>query len=245
MALDVIFGQNDVFVLAWIVFALVAWQVSRQRARAGQNGTKWLMISSLSFGLACAAKPTAWFFAPFYGLLLVQGDARLAQRGWRGAASYARDPKASLARHRRLCAAAATLRPGRCRSYDDVRRWSSGQGPTGYQIWAGRQQFRARAGASDSPFCAVALLDSTDCGGRADVNLVCGASDAEQYVGDRLLALRVLFLLVFFYASRFLNENYLGYVLAFLAIGTLAGDNIDAIKRTGEGLPLACSFYCT
>jgi hypothetical protein len=26
-----------------------------------------------------------------------------------------------------------------------------------------------------------------------------------------------LFLLVFFYASRFLNENYLGYILAFLA----------------------------
>ena len=26
----------------------------------------------------------------------------------------------------------------------------------------------------------------------------------------------------FFYGSRFLNENYLGYILAFLAIGILA-----------------------
>jgi hypothetical protein len=31
-----------------------------------------------------------------------------------------------------------------------------------------------------------------------------------------------IFLLVFFYASRFLNENYLGFILAFLALGTLA-----------------------
>jgi hypothetical protein len=31
-----------------------------------------------------------------------------------------------------------------------------------------------------------------------------------------------LFLLAFFYGSRFLNENYLGYILAFLALGILS-----------------------
>ncbi|HMN31559.1 MAG TPA: hypothetical protein PKE45_25645, partial [Caldilineaceae bacterium] len=31
-----------------------------------------------------------------------------------------------------------------------------------------------------------------------------------------------IFLLLFFYTSRFLNENYLGYLLAFLSIGVLS-----------------------
>ena len=31
-----------------------------------------------------------------------------------------------------------------------------------------------------------------------------------------------LFLLAFFFVSRFLNENYLGYILACLALGALA-----------------------
>jgi hypothetical protein len=31
-----------------------------------------------------------------------------------------------------------------------------------------------------------------------------------------------LFLFVFFFVSRFLNENYLGYILAVLALGALA-----------------------
>jgi hypothetical protein len=35
-----------------------------------------------------------------------------------------------------------------------------------------------------------------------------------------------LMLLVFFYASRFLNENYLGYILAFLAIGFLSATSL-------------------
>lgn len=33
-----------------------------------------------------------------------------------------------------------------------------------------------------------------------------------------------VFLLIFFYGSRFLNENYLGYILPFLAIGILADE---------------------
>ena len=38
-------------------------------------------------------------------------------------------------------------------------------------------------------------------------------------------------LLVFFYTSRFLNENYLGYILAFLAIGILAARPPDRAER--------------
>jgi hypothetical protein len=35
-------------------------------------------------------------------------------------------------------------------------------------------------------------------------------------------------LLAFFYTSRFLNENYLGYILAFLALGWFASDSIKS-----------------
>jgi hypothetical protein len=31
-----------------------------------------------------------------------------------------------------------------------------------------------------------------------------------------------IFLFAFFYGSRFLNENYLGFILAFLAVGWLS-----------------------
>ena len=43
-----------------------------------------------------------------------------------------------------------------------------------------------------------------------------------------------LLLFGFFYASRFLNENYLGYLLAFLAIGMLAAakDGAGAAVRS-------------
>ena len=36
-----------------------------------------------------------------------------------------------------------------------------------------------------------------------------------------------IFLFAFFYGSRFLNENYLGYILAFLIVGTLSRANIE------------------
>jgi hypothetical protein len=215
-----------VFVLSWIVFALVAWQVSRQRARAGQNGTKWLMISSLSFGLACAAKPTAWFFAPFYGLLLVQGDARLAQGGWRGV--WQVTPEILKRALPAIGVFALLLLPyvlwDAAALYDDVWRWSSGQGPTGYQIWGwGASNFVLGLGLvidrfAQWPFWIVQIVVA----GPMLIWFV-----ARQTRSNTLAAAcwhYALFLLVFFYASRFLNENYLGYVLAFLAIGTLAGD---------------------
>lgn len=226
MALDVIFGQNDVFVLAWIVFALVAWQVSRQRARAGQNGEKWLMISSLSFGLACAAKPTAWFFAPFYGLLLVQGDARLAQGGWRGV--WQVTPEILKRALPAIGVFTLLLLPyvlwDAAALYDDVWRWSSGQGPAGYQIWGwGASNFVLGLGLvtdrfAQWPFWIVQIVVA----GPMLIWFV-----ARQTRSNTLATAcwhYALFLLVFFYASRFLNENYLGYILAFLAIGSLAGD---------------------
>jgi len=41
-----------------------------------------------------------------------------------------------------------------------------------------------------------------------------------------------VFLFAFFFVSRFLNENYLSYILAFLALGALVQE--DAGNRTAE-----------
>jgi len=239
MALDVIFGQNDVFVLAWIIFALAAWQVSRQRTCSGQNGRWWSVISTLCFGLACAAKPTAWFFAPFYGLLLVQGDARLAHAGWRGLWQVA--PEILKRALPAIGVFVLLLLPYMLWDgyalYDDVWRWSSGQGPTGYQIWGwGASNFVLGLGLvtdrfAQWPFWVVQLLTA----GPMLIWFV-----IRQMQQNRLTTAAwhyALFLLVFFYASRFLNENYLGYILAFLALGALAGDEDWSPKYTGEGLP--------
>lgn len=226
MALDVVFGQNDVFVLAWIIFALAAWQVSSQRARGGQNGGKWLLLSSLCFGLACAAKPTAWFFAPFYGLLLVQGDTRLAQGGWRELWRVA--PEILKRALPAIGVFTLLLLPyvlwDATALYDDVWRWSSGQGPTGYQIWGwGASNFVLGLGLvadrfAQWPFWILQVLAA----GPVLIWFVA------RQVRRNMLATAswhyALFLLTFFYASRFLNENYLGYILAFLAIGALAID---------------------
>jgi len=59
MGLDLVFGQNDSFVLGWIVFSL--WFAHHRRFA-------W---SALFFGIACASKPTAWFLAPFWALALL------------------------------------------------------------------------------------------------------------------------------------------------------------------------------
>src|SRR5262249_948632 len=57
MGSDLIFGQNDAFVLCWIIAALFA----------ARQPTGWARAAALAlFALACASKPTAWFVAPFF-----------------------------------------------------------------------------------------------------------------------------------------------------------------------------------
>ena len=69
---DLIYGQNDSFVLAWIVLSLWLWS----RGQRAESGKGWQLASAAAFGLACASKPTAWFLAPFYLLLAAGGDPR-------------------------------------------------------------------------------------------------------------------------------------------------------------------------
>jgi 4-amino-4-deoxy-L-arabinose transferase-like glycosyltransferase len=84
MGSDLIYGQNDSFVLAWVLLSLWLWGRGQQAPHGfapgplGANGTVgvaeaagagrptgWLWASAAAFGLACASKPTAWFLLPF------------------------------------------------------------------------------------------------------------------------------------------------------------------------------------
>lgn len=218
MGLDVIFGQNDSFVLAWIVFSLVAWQRWRN---SGQ--TKWRLISALLFGLACASKPTAWFFAPFYGLLLLADRPGLAGEGWGG---LLRAVPGIVGRvWPGLLALGLLVGPylvwDANAFYDDVWRWSSGQGETGYQIWGwGASNFVLILGLVADRFgqWPFLLLQAV-----VALPLLIWFLRRQQRDNQPGLALwhYATLLAFFFYTSRFLNENYLGYLLAFFALGYL------------------------
>jgi hypothetical protein len=222
MALDVVFGQNDSFVLCWLIFSLVAWEDWQRASKQGQARPRALWFSALLFGLACASKPTAWFFAPFYGLLLVT-DQPIGPR-W-----------ADLMRLFPLLLRRATPAIGSFlllilpyvlwdapALYDDVWRWSNGQGETGYQIWGwGASNFVLAFGwvtdrFAQWPFWALEVALA--------LPLLLWFIQRQRLHNTLANACwhYALFLLVFLYASRFLNENYLGYVLAFFALGMLA-----------------------
>ncbi|MBI3959410.1 MAG: hypothetical protein HY328_11445 [Chloroflexi bacterium] len=221
MGLDVIFGQNDSFVLAWVIFSLVAWQQWRS---SGQ--TKWRLVSALLFGLACASKPTAWFFAPFYGLLLLADRADLAAGGWMG---LLRAIPAILRRvWPALLVFALLVGPyllwDASAFYDDVWRWSSGQGETGYQIWGwGASNFVLILGLVADRFgqWPFWLLEAV-----VALPLLLWFVRRQQQNNQPGLALwhYATLLAAFFYTSRFLNENYLGYLLAFFALGYLMSE---------------------
>jgi uncharacterized membrane protein len=242
MGLDLIFGQNDLFVWAWIVLAL--WLLMRQtrrrlarseignRAAPGgtghsDNATSDLppaafYLASLAFGLACASKPTAWFMAPFFALLLVRDQMHtwrdipraapaLLRRGWPALAAFA-----LLVFPYLIWDANAFV--------DDVWRWAAGTTPAHYQIWGwGASNFVLAFGGLTSrfdywPFWLPELIVSLPLlvwlGWRQIRHNHIGAA-CWHYA---------LFLLAFLYLSRFLNENYLGYILAFLAVGFVAWD---------------------
>jgi hypothetical protein len=223
MGLDLIFGQNDAFVLAWLVLALVAWETGERRRLAGASGRGWRMGAAVLYGLACASKPTAWFFAPFLALLFVSESPVEASIGGVVRALV----RGALRLWPALLAFALLVLPYALWDgwslYDDVWRWSSGQGETGYQIWGwGASNFVLAAGWVRDRFEPWPFWLS-----EVIVGLPLLVWFVWRQARDNTLAAAcwhyALFLLAFFYTSRFLNENYLGYILAFLALGVLTG----------------------
>ena len=228
MNLDLIFGQNDAFVFCWMLFSLVAWHTWRLRQhenqQAGERGAGWLLISTLCYGLACASKPTAWFFAPFYALLLIadltsgaltwrtlsKSIGTLLMRGWPALAIF-------------LLLVGPYVLWNPAAFYDDVWRWSNGQGETGYQIWGwGASNFVLALGWVSGRFEQWPFLIF-----EAILALPLLLWFLWRQWRSNTLSMAcwhyAIFLFAFFYGSRFLNENYLGFILAFLVVGVLSG----------------------
>ena len=214
MASDVIFGQNDSFVLAWLVLSLWLWQ--RGRAQP-ERRRRWWMASAAAFGLACASKPTAWFLAPFYALLLIDGEVIDGRRLRHEIRPLLARIAPALLVFVVLVAPYLVWDPAAL--VDDVWGWSSGTAAQPYQIrgWGLANFVLAGGLVSDRlsywPFWIPEVIVS--------VPLLILLS-ARQMRRNQLATAcwsYGLLLFGFLFASRFLNENYLGYVLALLALG--------------------------
>jgi hypothetical protein len=210
---DLIYGQNDSFILAWIVLSLWLWARGLEPGR----GRAWHLAAAAVFGLACASKPTAWFLAPFYALL-VAGAPERDVSGWLGRIARWFWP-ATLTF---LLAVGPHLLWNPAAMIDDVWRWSSGTSETAYQIWGwgGSNLLLATGAVADRfaywPFWLPELLVA------GTLLVIFLRRQARQNRMGPALWRYALLLLAFFFVSRFLNENYLGYILAFLALGALA-----------------------
>ena len=236
MGLDLIFGQNDLFVWAWIVLALFLLPRTVRSSPLTVHRSPFTVnhshfwLSSLAFGLACASKPTAWFMAPFFALLLVwdQIDSwraipraipAMLRRGWPALAAFA-----LLVGPYLLWNAAALI--------DDVWRWAAGSSATHYQIWGwGASNFVLAFGGLASrfdqwPFWIPEVIVALP------LLLWLGARQARCNTLAAACWHYALLLFGFLYVSRFLNENYLGYILAFLAMGYLVYPSTSAHTRS-------------
>ncbi len=226
MAVSLIFGENDPFVLAWVVLAL--WLAHGNQPRLG----------SAALGLACASKPTAWFLAPFWLLFLLR-DAwgaglipppstwkrlvgLLLRRAW---------PLPVTA----LLLIGPWLAWNPAAMYDDVWRWSAGIGPTGYQIWGW--------GASNYVLAFGWVADRFEYwpfiipGALVGLPLLLALlwKQAKSISLGIMLYGYSLFLLVFFYLSRFMQPNYLGYILALLTLAVLVDEESPPANPAQRG----------
>ena len=207
MGLDVIFGQNDVMVLTWLI--LSAWFLARKR---------WL-ASSILFGIAAATKPTAWFLAPFWALALLEQP----QLSWTtlltGATIRRLLKRIAPALGIFLIFVLPYLLWSPQAFFDDVWRWAAGSAETHYQIWGlGFANYvLAWSHLPDRfatwPFWLPEMLVAGPLLIVLLLKQLKTNSIATWFWHGALL------LLGFAYFSRFLNENYLGFLLGLLAVG--------------------------
>jgi hypothetical protein len=217
LASDVIFGQNDSFILFWMALAL--WLL-RQEEQTGQR--HWVWLGSLAFGLACASKSTAWFLVPFWMVYLLRSDwgERLIPPPARWPALIKKTWQQNWPV---LAALVLVVGPWFVWSpdamVDDIWRWSAGTAAQTYQIrgWGLSNFVLALQWATDRlaywPFWLTEVIIATP----VLILLLWRQSRRHNTMGTMLYGY-VALLFAFFYASRFLNENYLGYLASFLAL---------------------------
>jgi hypothetical protein len=217
LASDVIFGQNDSFVLFWILLALWLLRLAESEGRARIH-----LLSATILGLACASKPTAWFLAPFWLLYLVrdewgvrENDKRLT-RGGRRLSHLLRRAWPLVAVFIILVGPWFAWDPAAM--FDDIWRWSAGTADTPYQIrgWGLSNFILAFSLVPNRlaywPFWIPGVLIATP------LLIALLWRQARHNTMGAMLYYHTVLLFAFFYVSRFLNENYLGYLLALAAV---------------------------
>jgi hypothetical protein len=108
--------------------------------------------------------------------------------------------------------------------FDDVWKWSAGTSATAYQIWGwGASNLVIALGWVKSrfdmwPFWLPEVLVATP------LMIALLVRQWRANTLPRALWSYGLLLLAFFFVSRFLNENYLGYIAAILALGAVLPD---------------------
>jgi hypothetical protein len=218
LASDVIFGQNDSFVLFWIVLALWLLRLGETRGKGWPR-----LLSAAVLGLACASKSTAWFLVPFWALYLVRDEWEVGEDGKPRLSSLGRWLGALVRRGWPLVAVfILVVGPwfvwSPAAMFDDIWRWSSGTADTPYQIrgW-GLSNFVLAFGLVPNrlaywPFWLTEIVIVTP------ILIALLWRQVRLNTLGAMLYHYVLLLFAFFYVSRFLNENYLGYLLAFFAM---------------------------
>jgi hypothetical protein len=230
LVVSLVFGENDPFVLAWIVLAL--WLVQPGTA---QSSIRRMLLGSAAFGLACASKPTAWFLAPFWLLYLLRdqwGDRLIPPvTTWRV-------HLLTLLRRAWTLPAVALLIIGPwfvwspAAMYDDVWRWAAGQGDTGYQIWGwGASNYVLGLGwVADRfaywPFIIPEMIVSIP------LLIFLLWRQVQTNTMGMMLYGYVVLLLAFSYVSRFFQPNYVGFMLGILALAVLINDDQGIRKGT-------------
>ncbi|OQY48014.1 MAG: hypothetical protein B6242_03510 [Anaerolineaceae bacterium 4572_78] len=227
LAEDVIFGQNDSFVLFWIVLGV--WLISRNADSEAGLKPITTNMASIAIGLACASKPTAWFIVPFWLLYLLRDKLNMRNKlnltGFENLSGlkWWLLLKPILKRAWTLpVIALLILLPwflwDPTAMYDDVWRWSSGQGETGYQIWGwGASNYILAFNIIANRFEYWHFIIPQAIFGLPLLLFLLWRQIYDNTLGTVLYSY-VIFLLVFFYLSRFMQPNYLGYLLACLTL---------------------------
>ncbi len=245
LASDMIFGQNDSFVLFWVVLGVwLLWWGERARDKTAEALRKtsavWPRLASLAYGLACASKPTAWFLAPFWFLFLLRDEwgQRLLPPGERwlqlGKILLQRAWPVAVAM---LVVVGPWFAWSPAAMFDDVWRWGAGTAEQSYQIrgWGFSNFILAFQLVPDRlaywPFWTIEVLVTAPL-----LILLLWRQALHNTLGTMLYGY-VTLLFAFFYSSRFLNENYLGYLAAILTLALVVDETRgreEAKKRRSD-----------
>jgi hypothetical protein len=214
MGSDVIFGQNDSFVLFWLILALYLshWELVISKWRISRG-----VLSLIGFALACASKPTAWFCAPFFFAYMLRATGHIVSAKQLPITNY-------LLRLSSFCIPFLLIvlpfflwDP--YHFYDDVWAWSAGTSPTAYQIrgWGLANFVLAFNWVSSRldyfPFWIPELIVC------APLLVVLLRRQWRENTIAHIAWHGALLLFAYAFTSRFFNENYLGFIVGLLAVG--------------------------